>query len=163
AFWAGMSAEIATSPANPFAARCAGGNDNTSVGVSLPRKRWFRLRNSRLVVTSTVTLPRSPALRLARVTKRSSVSSVNPGTRFCRMTMRHLIVSYDLTFDPETHKEKTGGQSPPPAFPRPVIPRRETTSRPSPPKSPHSSLPKSGAHRLLACRLPAVPPPCLQA
>src|SRR5438270_13457948 len=101
-----MSAEIATSPANPFAARCAGGNDNTSVGVSLPRKSWFRRGNSRLVVTSTVTLPRTPVPLIESVTKRTSVFSVSIGKLICRMIMRHRIVSYDFIYDPETQKEK---------------------------------------------------------
>ena len=50
-----------------------GGNDKHVGGIILAPKALVQGRSSRLVVTSTVTLPRSPVLRLARVTKRSSV------------------------------------------------------------------------------------------
>jgi hypothetical protein len=65
-----------------------GGNESTSVGLSFPRKRRFSVRNSRLLVTSTLTAPRNLTARPARATNFAKAASLNPSTCFLKMTKR---------------------------------------------------------------------------
>src|SRR5712692_456084 len=97
AFWAAMSAEIAISPAKSFTNPKIGGKDKTSVGPSFPRNRLFSTRNSWLVVTSTFTVPRKRAARLARATNRSSADSLSPATRFRKITIQVASASCRLS------------------------------------------------------------------
>ena len=81
ALYAAIWAEIATSPASPFAASRTAGKDSTSVGLFFPRKHRFRRRSSPLLVTRTFTSPRSLAARCARDTNRANTAWLNPGIR----------------------------------------------------------------------------------
>src|SRR5207237_6745563 len=74
-----------------------GGKDKTSVGPSFPRNRLFSTRNSRLVVTSTFTVPRKRAARFARATNRSSADSLSPATRFRKITIQVASASCRLS------------------------------------------------------------------
>src|SRR5207302_1748997 len=62
------------------------GNDSTSVGWSLPRKRRLSERSSPLVVINTLTAPRKPAARLARPTNRTRAVSLRPDTVLRKIT-----------------------------------------------------------------------------
>src|ERR1019366_2176066 len=93
-----MSAEMATSPASFAGLRdCelgeVDGNDNTSVALFWLRNWRFRERRAALLVTSTFTVACRPTARRARNTKRSSVSSLNPATFFCRITKSFSLAS----------------------------------------------------------------------
>src|SRR5258708_24362502 len=84
-----MSAEIATSPAVRLAglrSSVGDGNESTSVGLSAPRNRRLRDRNSELLVTNTFTASLKWTARLARNTNRSSVDALSPAILFRKMT-----------------------------------------------------------------------------
>src|SRR6266851_1015929 len=83
-----MSAQTATSPANFSPAICAkAGNDNTSVGLSLPPNLRFKNRISLLPVTRRLTVPFNPTTRRARSTKRSSIAPLSPAIRLFKVTI----------------------------------------------------------------------------
>src|ERR1043166_1235227 len=86
AFLVAICCDIATSPASPSAKSAIGGNDSTSVGLSLPRKRRFKERISWLLVTTTFTLPFNLAALHALVTKRANADSFNCLTGLRRIT-----------------------------------------------------------------------------
>jgi hypothetical protein len=95
AFSAAISAEIAISPAiakrdRPFGEEldAEDGNERTSVALFLPRNWRFKARTAVLLVTRTLAVPRKPAARRARSTKRSSDPWVSDATVFCRMINR---------------------------------------------------------------------------
>ena len=90
AFFVAISAEMAISPAKFSARRARQGNESTSVGLFFPRKRRFRDFISALEVSSTLTVPFSPAARRARARSGEAHSSVRD--TLSKMTDRYLAV-----------------------------------------------------------------------
>ena len=93
-FCTAMSAEMAISPTRQalLGGRSTGrvkGNDSTSVALFLLRNWRFSERIAALLVTRTFTVPRNPAARRARSTKRSSALSLRAALRY-RFVIRFL-------------------------------------------------------------------------
>jgi hypothetical protein len=68
----------------------AAGNDNTSVGALLPRKREFNRRMLEFPVIKTLAAPRSPAAARALSTNPASARELNPGTFFSKTIIELL-------------------------------------------------------------------------